>query len=135
MRFWWSLIIREGPCRICSQKIDDDKLKVPEMLEAGKCQKSGPKVTVPLRVYEAEDILSGDEEDVFVEKDSEEGTSQEDDAVEQGFTDLVDTESELFMELERDRHNTPICKLIPTTASGLQWNCFTGQSITRKYKK
>ena len=55
--------------------------------------------------------------------------------VEQGFTDLVDAESELFMELERDRHNTPICKLILATASDLQWNCITGQSITRKYKK
>ena len=108
---------------------------MPETLEAEKCKKSGPKVPAPLRVYEAEDVLSGDEEDVFVEKDHQERTSEEDDAVEQGFTDLVDAESELLMEIEKDRHNTPICKLIPATATDLQWNCFMGQSITRKYKK
>ena len=89
-------------------------------------------MTVPLRVYEAEDVLSGDEEDIFVEKDHQEGTSQEDDTVEQGFTDLVDAESELFMEYERDRNNTPICKLVPATASDLKWDHFTGESKTKK---
>ena len=95
-------------------------------------EKSGPQEKLPVQKYKEDKGISGGEEDVFVEEDCQEGTSEEDDTVEQGFTDLVDAESELFMEFERDRHNTPICKLVLATTSDLQWNRFTGQSTRRK---
>ena len=101
------------------------------MLQA---EKSGLQVPLPLKKYEVEALLSGDKEDVFVEEDCQEGTSEEDDN-EQGFTNLMDPESELFMEYERDRHNTPICKLVPATANNLQWDHFTGQPTRKKGAK
>ena len=95
-------------------------------------EKSGPQEKLPVQKYEEYEGISGEEEDVFIEEDCQEGSSEEYDAVEQGFTDLVNAKSELLMELERDRHNTRICKLVPTTASDLQWHHFTGQSTRRK---
>ena len=94
-------------------------------------EKSGPLEKLLVQKYEEDEEISGEEEDIVLEEDCEEGTSEED-AVEQGFTDLTDAESELFMEFKRDRHNTPICKLVLATASDLQWNHFMGQSTGRK---
>ena len=94
-------------------------------------EKSGPQEKLPVQKYEEDQGISGEEKDVVLEEDCEDGTSEED-TVEQGLTHLMDAESELFMEFKRDRHNTPICKLVPATASDLQWNHFMGQSTRRK---
>ena len=38
---------------------------------------------------------------------------------------------EFGVELERDRNNTPISKLVPPTVKDLEWDCFTGQSSSK----
>ena len=87
-------------------------------------ENSGPQEKLPVQKYEEEEGISRKEEDIFIEQDCQEGTCEEDDD-EEGFTDLIDPESELFMEYERDRNNIPICKLVPATASDLEWEPFS----------
>ena len=67
-----------------------------------------------------------------VEKsEQDEGTSEQDED-EEVDKDFLDPGRELVIEYERDRNNTPICKLVLATASNLKWDRFTGPSTKRK---
>ena len=39
---------------------------------------------------------------------------------------------ELKLQMEKDRANRPIYKLVPATAKDLEWDCFTGKSRIEK---
>ena len=44
--------------------------------------------------------------------------------------DFVHPRTELVMELEKDRNNTPISKLVPATVKDLEWDHFTKKSAS-----